>query len=102
MMRFMVSRFAQWCNDHQPPPLELDSVLREEALNALVESVNEGEITSLDGVESPLSKQISALHGLSHFEMNRSGSTRISSGKVRRAASWAGLKPSATRPFSFV
>ena len=30
-----------------------------------------------------------------------SGSTRISSGKVPRAASWAGLKPSMTQPFSF-
>lgn len=71
MMRFLNSRFAQWLDDHQSePPLEHDSALRSEALNALVESINTGEITSLDGVESPLSKQISALHGLSHFEMN--------------------------------
>lgn len=43
MMRFFNSRFARWLDDHQSePPLEHDSALRAEALNALVESINTG------------------------------------------------------------
>jgi len=42
--------------------------LREEALGVLVESINAGEISSLDGIDTPLSKQIKAYHRLVDFE----------------------------------
>lgn len=67
---FMDSRYWQWYVNHKPFAFEQEQALQREALNVLVESVNAGEITALDGVHTPLSKQIKAHHGLDDFEMN--------------------------------
>ena len=39
-------------------------------LAILLEALRAGEITSLDGVDSPLSRRIAAHHGVARFEMN--------------------------------
>lgn len=69
--RYETSRFAQWCREHQGPytPFE-EADLRGEVQVALVESIRAGDITSLDGIESPLSRRIAAHHRASAFEMN--------------------------------
>lgn len=69
--RYEQSRFMKWCREHPGPYTFSEEVeLRKEALAALVESVNAGDITTLDGTASPLSKRISDWHGLTDFEMN--------------------------------
>ena len=61
----------KWCLEHPGPyTLNEEIELRKEAMAALVESVKTGDITSLDGVESPLSERIRARHGVTDFEMN--------------------------------
>lgn len=64
------SRFGRWCAEHEPLDYERGPVLRQEALGILVESINAGEISSLDGVDTPLSMKIKAHHQLADFEMN--------------------------------
>jgi rubredoxin len=69
--RYERSRFMKWCLEHPGPyTLGEEIELRKEAMAALVESVNAGDITSLDGAESPLSERIRAQHGVTDFEMN--------------------------------
>ncbi len=67
---FHLSQFGKWCSAHEEIDYEYQQQLRKEALAALVASVRDGEIISLDGVESPLSLKISEHHGLTSFEMN--------------------------------
>ena len=65
------SLFLRWCIEHPgpyPPSEEIE--LRKEATAVLAESVKAGDITSLDGAESPLSERIRAQHGVADFEMN--------------------------------
>src|SRR5690606_8980115 len=52
------------CNQRDP-----DGRLREEALGQAIEAVEAGEIVTLDGVRSPLSKKIAEHHGLDQFEI---------------------------------
>lgn len=61
------NRYAHWytCNQR-----DLDGRLREEALDQAIGAVEAGEIITLDGVRSPLSKKIAEHHGLDQFEMN--------------------------------
>lgn len=69
--RYEQSCFMKWCLEHPGPyTLNEEIELRKEAMAALVESVKTGDITSLDGVESPLSERIRARHGVTDFEMN--------------------------------
>lgn len=67
---FLQSRFSRWCTDNAPLSHERERALREEALGVLVESIVAGEITSLDGIDTPLSRRIKAHHQLVDFEMN--------------------------------
>lgn len=67
---FRESRFWRWYDEHRPFAHDEEQALRQEALVVLVESVNAGEITSLDGVDSPLSRRIMAHHQNTNFEMN--------------------------------
>ena len=67
---FLSSRFWRWCIEHEPLEYQAMQSLREEALSVLVASVQAGEITSLDGCDSPLSKKIKDHHRLQDFEMN--------------------------------
>jgi hypothetical protein len=65
------SRFTKWCIAHQGSYTPLEEIkLRNEAIRVLIESVQAGEITSLDGLGSPLSTQIRNWHGATDFEMN--------------------------------
>lgn len=67
---FMNSSYWRWCASHSALSIEQKQALSKEALSTLLESVNAGEITTLDGVDTLLSKQISAHHGATDFEMN--------------------------------
>lgn len=67
--RYLSSRFHKWNTQHSPD-FSLEQEQKAEGLKILVECVESGEIDSLDGVNSPVSKSIMALHGLSTFEMN--------------------------------
>lgn len=67
---FFQSKFYLWYLKNQLIGHEEERALRDQALSVLVESINAGEITSIDGIESPLSKRIKAHHGLESFEMN--------------------------------
>ncbi|MDB5971116.1 MAG: rubredoxin family protein [Hydrocarboniphaga sp.] len=67
---FLQSRFFRWCTEHAPLKYDEEQALRREALSVLVESINAGEIISLDGIDTPLSKKIKAHHQLANFEMN--------------------------------
>lgn len=67
---FMNSQFGLWSKDHNPYTIEQETALGQEALAALVKSVNVGEITSLDGTKTPLAEKICAFHGVATFEMN--------------------------------
>jgi hypothetical protein len=62
------SRFWEWHNKHHP--FAFDESLRQEALDVLIASVNAGEITSLDGIDSPMSRRIKAFHGCDEIDMN--------------------------------
>lgn len=64
------SRFWKWHIDHSHAEIERQIALGAEALKLVVASVQTGEITSLDSVDSPLSNQIRAHHGVTEFEMN--------------------------------
>lgn len=69
--RYSASHFMQWCRNHTGPYTYMERhELRDEAQMALIESIRAGDITSLDGVMSPLSVRIAAHHGVSTFEMN--------------------------------
>lgn len=67
---FYSSGFAQWSAQHEPIDYQTMLTLREEALPLLVKSVSDGEITTIDSVDSPLSTAIKAHHRLTDFEMN--------------------------------
>lgn len=67
---YFQSRFWRWCVENEPFDHEQMHALREQALDALVASINAGEISSLDGIDSPLSKKIKTHHQLAVFEMN--------------------------------
>lgn len=66
----LLSQFWRWYRQHRPFGLDERESLRQEALAILIASVNAGEFTGLDGVNSPLSKQIKAHHQCDDFEMN--------------------------------
>ena len=68
--RFLESRFYRWHAEQSPYDHEQSQALGQRALELLVESVNAGEINSLDGVDSPLSQRIKAHHRRTKFEMN--------------------------------
>lgn len=67
---FYSSRYWQWYCAQEDLEGRSRQRLRAEGLALLVECIRIGEITSLDGINSPLSRQIEALHGRSSFEMN--------------------------------
>ncbi len=67
---FYSSGFAQWSAQHEPINYQTMLTLREEAIVMLAKSVSDGEITTIDGVDSPLSTAIKAHHRLTDFEMN--------------------------------
>lgn len=69
-LSFYSSRFARWCAQHESLIGTKTDALKDEALALLVESVKAGEIVSLDGVDTPLSKKIMAHHRPVDFEMN--------------------------------
>jgi hypothetical protein len=64
---FFLSRFAQWSAEQLSANNERLPALREHALRMLIESVKQGEIGSIDGIDSPLSVRIMAHHGNYHF-----------------------------------
>lgn len=64
------SRFDAWCAEHARFTHEERALLRREALEVLVASVAAGEITYLDGFDSPLSKRIRSFHGSDALELN--------------------------------
>jgi hypothetical protein len=67
---FKLSQFWQWhCENSRLVDQPLQD-LRDEAMAVLIDSVNLGEITTLDGVDTPLSQRIRAHHGCTDFEMN--------------------------------
>ncbi len=63
------NRYAHWYTCNQTDP---DRRLHEEALQQVVGAVEAGEITTLDGVRSPLSRRIAEHHRIDTFEMNYS------------------------------
>ncbi|WP_186249938.1 hypothetical protein [Burkholderia gladioli] len=67
---FYSSGFAQWSAQHEPIDYQRMLTLREEAIVMLAKSVSDGEITTIDGVDSPLSTAIKVHHRLTDFEMN--------------------------------
>jgi rubredoxin len=68
---YMHNRFEKWLYEHPGPYTSDEAIqLRDEAMLAIAESVKDGQITSLDGTESPLSKRICAKHEATNFEMN--------------------------------
>lgn len=64
------SKFWEWHCKQRIRDLEEINKQRAEALSLLEASVRDGDITSLDGVESPLSLSIKKHFGTSKFEMN--------------------------------
>lgn len=66
---FLASRFWQWCVEHELAS-RTDQALAQKALDMLVESVKTGELTCIDGIDSPLSRKIKAYHKKDEFEMN--------------------------------
>lgn len=67
---FRDSKFYRWHLVNTSRDYEQIQRLRTEALKILIESINVGEVTGLDGVDSPLSQQIRTIHGVEQFEMN--------------------------------
>jgi rubredoxin len=61
------NRYAYWYELHRR---DFDHELSAEALEMVAGAVEAGEITTLDGVRSPLSRRIAAHHGIDMFEMN--------------------------------
>lgn len=70
MTDILDSNYWKWYCEHRVRDYEEISKLRAEALSLLEASVKDGDITSLDGVESPLSRSIEAHFGTPNFEMN--------------------------------
>lgn len=68
--QFKASRFGSWAAEQSHREFDRLPALQKEALDLLVESVRLGEITSIDGVDSPLARRIQAHHGVTQFEMN--------------------------------
>jgi len=66
----VTSQFDTWCAEHAPSTPSEHALLRQEALGVLVASIAAGEITYLDGFESPLSRRIRAFHGSDVMELN--------------------------------
>ncbi|MEO8390725.1 hypothetical protein [Polaromonas sp.] len=64
------SRFWRWTLAQKPNDFEETQSLRQDALALLVESVNIGEVSCLDGVNSPVSLAIKRHHKVDDFEMN--------------------------------
>jgi rubredoxin len=62
--------FWLWAQENEVRRIDANDELRSEALSRIVESVKNGEIISLDGIDSPLSNELRLLHNLSDFEMN--------------------------------
>lgn len=69
-LSILSSQFARWCSAQGRLDLDQLQAKREDALAVLVECVNAGEITSLDGVQSPTSLKIKDHHKVDDFEMN--------------------------------
>lgn len=70
MTDILDSNFWRWYRKHRPIDFEGENKLRAEVLALLIEGVKDGDITSLDGVDSPLSRRITTHFGTSSFEMN--------------------------------
>lgn len=64
------SRFWRWTLAQKPDTVEEAQSQRQEALAILVASVNAGEVSCLDGVNSPMSLAIKKHHRVDDFEMN--------------------------------
>lgn len=64
------SQFWRWTLAQKLTVGEEAQSQRREALALLVESVNAGEVSCLDGVNSPVSLTIKRHHGIDEFEMN--------------------------------
>lgn len=64
------SRFWRWTLAQKPDDFEETQSQRQVALALLVESVNAGEVSCLDGVNSPMSLAIKKHHKVDDFEMN--------------------------------
>ncbi|WP_454690202.1 hypothetical protein [Achromobacter aloeverae] len=60
---------AQWARQHRVDYEEL-AARRTQALELAIQGINDGTLTSLDGPDSPLSREIKSHHGLGTFEMN--------------------------------
>jgi rubredoxin len=65
------SRFGDWSQNRHPPS-GVPNDEYGEGLQLLVECVDSGEITCLDSQNSPVAREILALHGERRFEMNSS------------------------------
>ncbi|MDC8757848.1 hypothetical protein [Janthinobacterium fluminis] len=63
------SQFGIWSRGHQPNRGVPDDEYRE-GLRLLIECVDSGEIDSLDSQNSPVAREILAIHGDKRFEMN--------------------------------
>lgn len=70
--KFFLSRFTNWCETETNSTTDVELFFKKQdmALALLVESINAGEINTLDGVDSPLSETIKAHHGLPDFNIN--------------------------------
>ncbi|MDP1956199.1 MAG: hypothetical protein Q8K71_17165 [Polaromonas sp.] len=64
------SRFWRWTLAQKSDDFEKTQSLRGAALALLVESVNSGEVSCLDGVNSPMAVTIQKHHRADDFEMN--------------------------------
>lgn len=69
-MDFICTSFGSWYRAGRQPDFEALQMRSEEGLRLLVEGVRSGEITFLDGVDSPMSRRIKERHGLEDFEIN--------------------------------
>lgn len=67
---FFESRFWQWHLAHEERDHTKQQALGVEALEILIDSISTGEITSFDGIQSPLSQKIKEHHHYADFEMN--------------------------------
>jgi rubredoxin len=68
--KIAASNFWQWSLENMPSKEYPSTEIRTEASKRLVQAIQDGLITSLDGVDSNLSKSLMKIHGLDQFEMN--------------------------------
>ncbi|ULQ47664.1 hypothetical protein JN531_005090 [Flagellatimonas centrodinii] len=68
--QFFQSELYQWHTRIKAVAIEDEQAFRDEALAALRKSLEMGDIDSIDGIDSPLSKRIKAHHKAEQVEMN--------------------------------